>query len=111
GRFGIEKMTLTIGSNDLNGTMSVSNFDDPNVSATFSGTLDLDEVKEFYPLEQGTEVSGTMKAKIPQMLKASGSINFQNVAIKTAGSPKPLKNLNGMVTFNNQVIESKQLAM
>ncbi|HMD13666.1 MAG TPA: AsmA-like C-terminal region-containing protein, partial [Bacteroidota bacterium] len=119
GSFGIEKMTATIGSNDLNGAMHVSNFGDPTVSATFAGTLALDEVKEFYPLEQGTEVSGMMKANIsvegkpktPQTLKASGSINFQNVVIKTAGSPKPLKNLNGTITFNNQVIESKQLAM
>lgn len=119
GSFGIEKMTATIGSNDLNGVLHVSNFGDPTVSATFAGTLALDEVKEFYPLEQGTEVSGIMKANIsvegkpktPQTLKASGSINFQNVVIKTAGSPKPLKNLNGTITFNNQVIESKQLAM
>jgi len=119
GSFAIEKMTATIGSNNLNGAMHVSNFGDPTVSATFAGTLALDEVKEFYPLEQGTEVSGMMKANIsvegkpktPQTLKASGSINFQNVVIKTAGSPKPLKNLNGTITFNNQVIESKQLAM
>jgi hypothetical protein len=33
------------------------------------------------------------------------------VTIKSAGSPKPLRNLNGVIAFNNQVIESQQLAM
>jgi autotransporter translocation and assembly factor TamB len=119
GSFGIEQLGATIGNNNLTGALRVTNFADPTLFASFAGTMNLDEVKDFYPLEQGTELSGVMKAnvtvdgkpKIPQTLKASGNISFQNVSIKTAGSPKPLKNLNGTITFNNQVIESKQLAM
>ena len=119
GNFTIDKLTATVGSNSLDGKVAVTNFGDPNLTASFGGTLSLDEVKEFYPLEQGTEMGGIMKAnvsvagkpKTPQTMKASGTIGFQNVTIKTAGSPKPLKNLNGTITFNNQSIESKQLAM
>ncbi|HUL44015.1 MAG TPA: AsmA family protein [Bacteroidota bacterium] len=119
GNFTIDKMTATVGSNTLDGKLSVTNFGDPNLTASFGGNLNLDEVKDFYPLEQGTEMSGMMKAnvsvagkaKVPQTMKASGTIAFQNVTIKSSGSPKPLRNLNGTISFNNQSIETKQLAM
>ncbi len=119
GNFGIEKLTATIGNNVLNGKLHVADFGDPHLTAIFAGKMNLNEVKDFYPLEQGTELAGTMSADIsvdgkpksPQTLKAAGTVNFQNVVIKTAGSSKPLKNLNGTVKFNNQAIESKQLAM
>jgi hypothetical protein len=119
GRFGIEKLNALVGSNQAAGKLSVSDFDDPSLSATFSGSMNLAEVKDFYPLEKGTEVTGIMtanvslegKVKLPQNIKANGKIEFQNVTIQSASSPKPLHNLNGIVTFNNQLIESRQLAM
>jgi hypothetical protein len=103
----------------MGGSMTVTNFDDPSLRASFNGTMNLGEVRDFYPLEQGTEVGGTLtanvtldgKVKLPQTMKATGSIAFANVTMKTATSPKPLKNLIGTITFNNQVVESKQLAM
>jgi hypothetical protein len=119
GNFSLEKFTASLGSNELNGKMSMTNFDDPFLSASFSGLLNLNEVKDFYPLEQGTELSGIMKgdlsiegkAKLPQSIKANGKVEFRNVTMKTATSPKPLSNLVGIISFNNLLIESKQLAM
>jgi len=119
GRLGLEKIGASLGSNQLTGKLNITNFDNPLLSAVFNGTMNLNEVKEFYPLEQGTDLSGLMKAdislegnvKIPQSIKAKGKIEFQNVIIKNANSPKPLRNLNGIITFNNQLVESKQLAM
>jgi hypothetical protein len=119
GKFSLDKFTASLGGNDLNGKMSVINFDDPSISAVFAGTMNLGSIKEFYPLEEGTDLSGTVrgdvaiegKAKNPQAIKANGKIEFQNVSMKTASSPKPLKNLAGVISFNNQLIESKQLAM
>ena len=119
GKFGIEKLSATIGTNQIAGRLSVTDFDDPSLDASFNGSMNLSEVKEFYPLEKGTEVAGTMtanislngKVKLPQSIKANGKIEFQNVVIQSAASPKPLRNLNGIITFNNQLIESKQLAM
>jgi uncharacterized protein involved in outer membrane biogenesis len=119
GSFTIDKMSARIGTNTITGKMGMSNFDDPFVTMSLNGSVNLDEVKEFYPLEQGTEVHGLMKSavalegrpKTPQSMKANGSIDFHDVAIKSAASKAPLRNLNGSITFNNQVVQSKQLAM
>lgn len=119
GQFSVDKFSATLGGGTISGKMRVSNFDDPEVAGTFSGNVNLAEVKEYYPLEQGTELAGTMKAnvsvegkaKVPTSMKASGQVGFEKVTIRTAGTAKPLRNLNGTVTFNNQVMESKGLAM
>ena len=119
GSFSIDKFAATLGNNSLNGNMHLANFNDPTIISTFRGILNLLEVKDYYPLEAGTELSGLMKAdisvqgkaKATQSIKARGTIELNNVTVKTAGSQKPLRNLNGSITFNNQLIESKQLTM
>jgi uncharacterized protein involved in outer membrane biogenesis len=117
GRLTIETFAASLGSNTLNGRLNVVNFADPVLTATFSGGLNLAEIKEYYPLEKGTELGGGIKADLslngraasPENLKAEGKVEFQNVSIKTAATEKPLRNLNGVITFNNQVIDAKQI--
>jgi len=119
GSFGIDKLSARIGTNSIGGRLRMTNFDDPLVSASINGSLNLDEVKEFYPLEAGTELHGIVKsaislegkAKTPQSIKADGTLDFQNVTVKSAASKTPLRDLNGTVQFSNQIIESKQLSM
>ncbi len=119
GSFNLDQFSASLGNNDIVGKLHVTNFDDPDLSASMSGTLNLTEVKDFYPLEQETELSGVLrtnvslqgKAKTPANMKASGTLEFQNVTVKTATSPRPLRNMAGTITFNNQLVESKQLAM
>jgi hypothetical protein len=119
GSFALDKFTASLGSNILSGKLGMKNFDDPVLSASFNGSMNLAEVKDFYPLEQGTDLNGAMKAnvmidgkvKTPESIKANGNIEFHNVTMKSATSTQPLKNLNGTIAFNNQVVESKQLAM
>jgi uncharacterized protein involved in outer membrane biogenesis len=119
GAFAIEKMTASLGASTISASMKIKNFDDPIVNATINGTMNLNEVKDYYPLERGTEVAGTMNADItldgkvkePTKMKASGNIKFANVTIKTPSSARPLQNLNGTIGFNNYLLESKSLAM
>ncbi len=119
GKFGVSKFSASLGTNTITGNFAVIDFNDPAVSASFNGSMNLNEVKEFYPLEQGTELTGSMKgnlslngkAKEPTSMKASGAIDFQNATIKTATSKSPISNLNGTITFNNQSIESKKISM
>lgn len=117
GKLTIEKFTASPGNDRVAGNLAVTNFNDPFVSASINANLNLADIKTYYPLEKGTEISGTLasavslqgKAKTPQTMKASGHIDMHNVTV--SGSGKPLRNLNGTVTFNNQVVESKQLAL
>jgi uncharacterized protein involved in outer membrane biogenesis len=119
GTFSIDRFSAKLGTNTIDGTLKVNNFNNPTLATTLNCAMNLDEVKEFYPLEQGTELHGLMKArvtingkpKVQESIKADGNVEFKNVTMKTATSPKPLQNLNGNITFNNQVVESKQLAM
>jgi uncharacterized protein involved in outer membrane biogenesis len=117
--FRMTKFSATLGNNPLGATMTVVNFDDPALTMTLTAALNLAEVKQFYPLEAGTEMSGTLKADVnvdgkvsnPAAMKAKGNMVFDGVTMKTASSPNPVRNLNGTISFNNQVIEAKKLSM
>jgi hypothetical protein len=89
------------------------------MTMTMNGTMNLAEVKDYYPLDPGTEMAGGLKANInvagkvskPDAMQASGTMEFNNVTVKTASTKNPVQNLNGSIAFNNQVLESKKLAM
>lgn len=118
-RIYVEKLSLNFANNKFEGRLGINNFDDPIIDAFINGSLNLSQIKDFYPLETGTELAGILtsnvsllgKAKVPTSIKSNGKIEFQNVSIATSTSPKPIRNLNGVINFNNQIIESKQLAM
>jgi uncharacterized protein involved in outer membrane biogenesis len=119
GRFEINKLSLNLGNNSVTGKFSVNDFDDPSLSANFNAAFNLTDIKNYYPLDKGTELSGMMKGnvslagkvKAPKNIKADGKLEFDNVSMMTADSPKPVKNFTGTIAFNNQIIESKQLSM
>ncbi len=117
--FSIEHFGFNIGNNPIAGNLAVSNFDDPSISLKASGTLNLGEVKDFYPLEKGTELSGTVfgnvsvsgKANIPSEVKADGRIVLKNLFIKIPDSQRAITNLSGHIIFNNHLIDSKDMFM
>jgi hypothetical protein len=119
GQFMVDRFAANLGSSNLNGNLKTVNFNDPSVSASLEGQINLAEVKDYYPLEQGTELRGGLKANVsisgkakdPTGLKADGRIDLQNVTVQSPASERPLKNLNGTIVFNNQVIEAKALAV
>jgi uncharacterized protein involved in outer membrane biogenesis len=117
--FRMQKFSATLGNNPLSGTLTVVNFTDPSLTMMVNASLNLAEVRQYYPLETGSEMAGLLKANVnlsgkvanPQAMKASGSMEFQNVTIKSAGSQNPIQNLQGTITFNNQIVEAKKLSM
>lgn len=117
--FHIRTLTASLGQNPLSLTMDIVNFDDPTLNMTLNASLQLGEVKDYYPLEPGTQLSGTLKANVsitgkvkkPDAMKSSGSVACSNVTISTATSTTPIKHLSGNLTFNNQILESRRLSM
>jgi len=99
--------------------MTVTNFDDPFIKLSASVSLSLATIREFYPLDKGTELTGEMKLDLriagkvidPKTMQASGSMTFQNVTAQTATSVNPVRQLNGTVTFNNEIAETKKLSL
>ncbi len=117
--FHIRKLTASLGQNPVSLSMGVVHFDDPTVTLTMTASLNLNEVQDYYPLEAGTVLSGRLKGDVningnvnkPDALRASGSVEFNDVTIATASSTNPVRNMNGVIAFNNQVLESKKLSM
>jgi uncharacterized protein involved in outer membrane biogenesis len=118
-QFRLTKFSALLGNNPLAATLNVTNFEDPVLTTTIDGSMNLAEVKDYYPLEAGTELAGNLKANVnisgkvsnPSEMKAAGKMEFQNVTAKTAGTNKPIQNLNGAIAFNNQIVEAKKLSM
>ncbi|MBI5471601.1 MAG: translocation/assembly module TamB domain-containing protein [Ignavibacteriae bacterium] len=117
--FHLRTLTATLGNNPLSVTLDVISFDDPALTMAMKAAMNLAEVKDYYPLEAGTTLAGQLSADVnvagkvsnPDAMKASGKMEFQGVTVATAGSKNPVKNLNGAITFSNQVVESKKLSM
>jgi uncharacterized protein involved in outer membrane biogenesis len=117
--FRLTKFSANLGENPLSATLRVVNFDDPLLTMAVNTSLNLAEVKDYYPLETGTELTGALKAEVniagkvsnPQAMKASGLLDFQGVTIKTAASEKPVQNLNGKVTFSNEILDARKLSL
>ncbi len=117
--FTLEKFSASLGANPLTATLRVVNFSDPWISLSVHASLNLAEVKDYYPLEQGTQLSGSLAADLtiagkvntPTAMTGSGTMDFRNVTIRTAESRKPLQNLQGTITVTNNLIDSKKISM
>ncbi len=117
--FNISKLSARLGQSAIQAQLSASPFDDPVLNLNASASLNLAEVKDYYPMEQGTDVSGTLsgdvslagKAGDPQAMKASGKLEFKGVTIASTAAKTPVRNLNGVITINNKVIETSNLSM
>jgi uncharacterized protein YhdP len=117
--FNLTKCTAKLGNNPLSAVMKVVSFDKPALTMTVDGSMNLAEVKDYYPLDPGTELGGSLKANVkiagkisnPDAMQASGTMEFRNVTAKTQTTRNPVRQLNGTIVFNNQVLQSKKLSM
>jgi uncharacterized protein involved in outer membrane biogenesis len=114
-RLDISDFSARLGSNPVKMNLTLTDFEDPFLSAHVEGAVNLSEVKDFYPLEQGKSLSGVLRAKVsiegkpsrPEALRGSGALEFQDVVM--ASTEGPPSRINGSVTFSNQAIEAKGL--
>jgi len=117
--FRIEDLSARLGGAPVRMAMTLTNFDDPYLNLSASGSLNLATVAEYYPLEKGTELGGEMKLDLriagkvidPKTMQASGSMTLLDVSGKSASSAKPIRKLNGTLTFNNEIAETKKLSL
>ncbi len=117
--FNITTFSALLGGSSIQSQLSVKNFDAPALMLAVSALLNLAEVKEYYPLETGTSLSGQVRAEVniagkldtPEAMKASGAMEFKGVTIVAAGAKSAIRNLNGALTITNQAIETGKLSM
>jgi len=119
GVFSINTFRAAAGKATVSGKFMTSDFEDPVIFLSLAGQMDLSEIKDFYPLEEGTELRGSVtcdfscqgKVKTPQAIKAQGNAEFRDVFIKSKTNPNSMKDLSGSVQFDNARIESKRMAV
>ena len=119
GELDIRQFAATLGANSLSGKLHVSGFGDPTVKASLRGNVALDELKEYYPLEPGTALGGSVGSEVsvegkpadPSSIRASGTMKFKDVSWSTPSMERPVRNLNGDAAVNNQLLELKNVAL
>ena len=91
----IDTLTAKLGEAPVAMSMRMIGFDNPNLALRARGMLELGRLREFYPLEEGTSLAGTLRASIqvagpvqdPTQLRASGAMEFEDVSIATEKMP------------------------
>ena len=119
GMLSVDRFSARAGSGSIAGKLRVTDFSNPEVSASVDASVDLAEVKEFYPLDPGTTAEGTIRANIvlagevnsPHSLNGRGTIGFTDVTIRPAGTTHPVGHLNGALAFSNESIDARKLSL
>lgn len=119
GELDIRQFAATLGANSLSGKLHVSGFGDPSVKASLRGNVALDELKEYYPLEPGTALGGSVRSDVSvegrpsdsRSIRASGTMAFKDVDYSTPSMARPVRDLNGDVAFNNQLLDMNNVAL
>lgn len=116
-RLEVTEGSFKLGENPVKLKLALDNLSDPLVDVNIQGVVNLSELKDFYPVEAGEDLTGLMRANVsvrgksstPTAMKGHGTIELQNVTFGT--TEKPIRNLNGTLIFNNQFLETKRLTM
>ncbi len=93
----------------------LNDFENPNVICDFKGKVDAASVMSFYPIENLSNLSGSLLADISfegevgllkkkataQRVTTTGTIDLQNISFIYGEDKTPLKRLTGNLQFNN----------
>jgi AsmA protein len=97
----IEKLQGLMGDNPIRGRMSVTGFSEPLIDASLKATLHLDEIKDFYPMDDLTLngvvdidvlVDGNLSAQKQLFPKISANVNLRDGFIQSNLYPAPMEN-------------------
>lgn len=85
----INKFNFNMGGNPFSAMLKISTpISDPNLDAKINGIIDLGMIKDIYPLEKGTELSGRMNANLNIATRMSYVEKEQYDKVKASGGMK-----------------------
>jgi hypothetical protein len=99
----------------FNANLVIQNFNDPEVVFNFNGALDAASLAGFYPVKEIQDLSGKLLTNVSfegqlswlkskntaQQASTTGVIEMQNLNFIYGPSKMPIKNLKGLLQFNN----------
>ena len=112
----LSKLSFNMGGNIFNASAHIEDpMGDPNINALAKGTLDLGKIKDFYPLEKGTNLSGVFNVDMNLAGRMSyyeknqfdkftfgGTMNVANANIKIADLQNDVSVSSAALQFTNQ---------
>lgn len=112
----LDKFLFKMGNNSFAGNVTIRDFDNPQLKFEINSSLNLEEIKDYYPLEEGIKLSGLLNGTLrlsgevrkPEKITAQGKLLLKNISVLTSQSE--IQNLNGEIHFNNEIINSKYLS-
>jgi hypothetical protein len=115
----VSRFAATLGTSSFSGRLRVSGFGDPSVNATLKANLALGELGRYYPLTPGTALGGSLASDVtldgkpadPRSIRASGTMTFKDVSWSSPSMSRPVTGINGVVAFNNQAVDLKNIAL
>ena len=119
----VEKAHASISNNPIDLKMSLSELmTDPNISASFSGTIDFASLKKVIPIDS-LDITGILKAQMQlagrmssiekkeyEKFQSNGEATIQNFKIVTNQLTKPVEISRGQIKANTQQISVDQFA-
>lgn len=111
----LKNINGTLNSDTFNANLVIQNLIDPSVIFNFKGALDAAALAGIYPIKEIQELSGKLltdvsfegqlswlKSKVTaQRASTTGVIEMQNLNFLYGSTKLPIKNLNGLLQFNN----------
>lgn len=120
--FQIRNASLRSGTNTVEGNGRIRNYmrGTPNLDLKFKASVNLDEIEEFYSLEEFM-IAITGKATADLALRGpiddfdkilfSGGVQLSNVSIVGDSIPQPITNMNGNLTFTERDVNLQRFTM
>ncbi len=115
----VSSFHLKLGDNPVDMTMLLKTpVSDPDIDGHIVGTMDLASVKNFYPLEKGDELTGSLNADVTlkgkmsaienqqyQDFTAIGSVLIKNLSYTSSMLNKPVEISNAQLNFSPQYLD------
>lgn len=104
------------GTIDLNG--AIQNFASPQIAGDLRINADLSKIKEYYPLDAGTTLSGDMAIDVslrgalaaPEDLVAEGVASLSGIDYSSTSLEQPVEALSGRLRFDGSALQTEDVS-
>lgn len=115
----VSRFSFNLGGNPFSANLSLKHvMSDPDFSASADGKLDLGMIKDFYPLEDGTQLNGLLTVNLGASGKMSyyekeqydkfrfkGSLNLNNMMVAVSGLSQDVSIQHAELNFNDRYVD------
>ncbi len=115
----INALSASAAGASMNLSGSLQSFAAPVLDLSGRIQADLGTIQTYYPLEDGTDLSGNLDIDAalrgalssPERMNARGNVGLQNINYSTASLQQPVSDVNGSLQLDGNALAVKQLTM